>query len=229
MHIFVDYENVHENGLYGVENLTRGDTLTIYYSGDLKISLDVMSRIVAGKFKCMFYKLQMSLKKLNKKSAEDIVILADIDRAKNDGTEYIIVSKDHDFDASIKDFCEEGKKAFRYNYIGEHFGLSKELTDMIESNMEKPIALNPVVSEPEPTKSTRKKKMQKVSNGVDEKEIDKLFKSSLKDYNSQKEQIKQIVLTSKSRAEVNDLLIKLLKSKKGAAVYKTVKPYLKKL
>lgn len=103
-YFFVDYENVNFKGLDGIDELTARDYVRLYYShaaDTLPIEAHLVMLSSPAKFE--FVKVEMPIKNFM-----DCMILMDVKEmtSKKKKPEYLIVSRDRDFDKSIDQLCE---------------------------------------------------------------------------------------------------------------------------
>ncbi len=116
-YFFVDMENVHRDGLKGVEDLTSKDCVRIYYSNPLEnVPMYIHKQIVSSKARFEYIQVDMPIK-----NAADCMILFDLQAiaGENEHAEFFIISKDSDFDRPIVDFCE---KKFKVKKLPEISG-----------------------------------------------------------------------------------------------------------
>ncbi len=113
-YFLVDYENVNRDGLNGVEHLSERDEVVIYYSEAAEtLSFGLHKRINESEAHFDYRKVQMPIK-----NAVDCRILFDLENllAVDKKAEYVIVSKDSDFDSAIEMFSSNNyhvKKMFK--------------------------------------------------------------------------------------------------------------------
>ncbi|MCL1823321.1 MAG: PIN domain-containing protein [Oscillospiraceae bacterium] len=120
MRIFlIDFENVHSEGMTGVDHLTDTDEVVIFYSSNAdSISFDILHKLMFCKSKLSYYKI-----KRGGKNALDFQLSCYLGYRihKDPGAEYYIISKDNGYDF-IMDFWECGytstePKIRRFNNI----------------------------------------------------------------------------------------------------------------
>lgn len=107
-YFFVDLENVHRDGLKGVDKLTENDYVRIYYSNPLEtLPMFLHRQIVESDARFDYVTVEMPIK-----NAADCMILLDINtmaksKKKKDAI-FTIVSKDSDFDRPIAEMKAQG-------------------------------------------------------------------------------------------------------------------------
>ena len=177
MRFYIDYENVGNAGLVGIESLTNNDCVRIYYSNNPSVDMHTVESISHSPAKKQFVKLPDSLKMMNHSNALDIVILTDIAKIAADlGSNYaIVISKDKGYDAVISEI----KQTCKTNNIIR--------LDSIQSWTR---------SSPE--------SLCAASNSIDNSALNELFNQSLSEFVQRKSEIVDIVKTSKSRCEINN-------------------------
>ena len=116
-YFLVDYENVNRDGLNGVEHLSERDEVVIYYSEAAEtLSFGLHKRINESKAHFDYRKVQMPIK-----NAVDCRILFDLEKllAVDKKAEYVIVSKDSDFDSAIEMFSSNNYHVKKMSKIGK--------------------------------------------------------------------------------------------------------------
>ncbi|MCL2638835.1 MAG: PIN domain-containing protein [Oscillospiraceae bacterium] len=116
---FIDFENVHSEGMTGVDHLTDADEVVIFYSNNAdSITFDVLHKLMFCKSKLSYYKI-----KRGGKNALDFQLSCYLGFRinKNPDAEFYIISKDSGYDF-IMDFWEQGYCGFepiirRFNNI----------------------------------------------------------------------------------------------------------------
>lgn len=133
-YFFVDYENVNHEGLNGITKLTDKDCVIIYYSENAKtMTFDLHRRINESKANFEYIKIDILIK-----NAIDCKILFDIKEISksNKEAEFLIVSKDGDYDKTISHLVSQGYNVRR---IVEVSKLVKKEEELIRSFFEKNI------------------------------------------------------------------------------------------
>ena len=196
---YIDYENVGSSGLEGITELKSSDKVFVYYGNDhATMTLDAHMNISLSNCKMIFKLIQMPVK-----NAIDCKTLFDIEEeiAKIKPIEICIVSKDNDYDKAIEMFNSvTGVKISRAVTINEYFHPSTILTEIVEKS----------------TSTDRKTLITDFCN-------ENLKSPSVDD---RKEEIIQIMISSKTKVDVNNKLSKLLRdSKKASEIYKLLNPF----
>lgn len=201
MKFFIDFENVGCNGLTGIEDLLESDIVAIYYSNNPNLNMDTVMKMFQSKAKIKFYKLSDEIKNMNLKNALDIVILYDISRPSNNQCAdwMMIVSNDSGYDNAINSFAENGMKLKRITSI---------------SKAPKTLSL-----------SAKNGSAQSKTN---EQKITELFKKELSEFISHQQYIINVIMSSKTRSQINNTLTKKFPANTGK-IMKAIKPYIKHL
>ncbi|MDR2560060.1 MAG: hypothetical protein LBC86_11055 [Oscillospiraceae bacterium] len=160
---FIDFENVHSEGMAGVDHLTEADEVIIFYSSNAdSITFDILHKLMFCKSKLNYYKI-----KRGGKNALDFQLSCYLGfRIKKDPeAEFYIISKDNGYDF-IMDFWEQGYCGIepcirRFNNIRtllqwqeaqrkQKAQAAKALEKLVESDgvPKTPKVTNPVISEP---------------------------------------------------------------------------------
>ena len=216
MRYYVDFENVGTAGLAGIEKLAENDCVRIYYSNNPNVNMETVINIKKSVSKIQFLKLCDSLKKMNISNALDIVILTDISNTLplSDNDFCIVISNDKGYDSVISELNAKSgnKKIFRESNISEAV---KKYKSKVQTAVPK-------------NKSTKKKK-SKTKTTIDETALENLFKNGLSQYKQQKNQIIQIVKSSKSRDAINISIGKTFNGTDQKNIMKQLKPIIKVL
>ena len=202
----VDYENVNRDGLNGITKLSEVDCVKIYYSNSAEtMTFGLHRRINESKAHFDYIKVQIPIK-----NAVDCQILFDIRDLgkKHRNAEYFIVSKDTDFDKAIEYFSAQNLK------VKKVMEICKTEEDLLNEKVSKENAQN-----------------EKELNEKTEAQVRSFFGRHFKkkDYVEKKEEIIQIILTSKTRQQVNNGLMKLYTSETVSKMIKTLQPLIKDL
>ena len=99
MIFLIDFENVTENGLFGIENLNANDSINIFYSENVKnISLPMHQKLEQSKVDKKYYKINQT-----GKNALDFQLSTYLGYlvATKTNQEFVIVSKDQGFNAVV--------------------------------------------------------------------------------------------------------------------------------
>lgn len=208
-YFFVDYENVNRDGLNGVSNLTVKDCVKIYYSEAANtLTFGLHRRINASKANFEYIKVQMPIK-----NAVDCQILFDLrDICKvNRTAEFFIVSKDSDFDEAIQ--------AFNARKI-----VVKKLGEICKRSSvdEKKSVPNNVRPDAVANNNGQSARQKSVRDFVRKKLIKEEYQKHLDD-------IVNIILTSKTRNDINNRLSRIYKTQVVGEIYKIIKVIIKDL
>lgn len=211
-YFLIDYENVNHNGLDGITKLTEDDCVKIYYSKNAEtLTFGLHRRINESKAKFVYHRIQMPIK-----NAVDCQILLDVRELikTNRDAEFFIVSNDTDYDQAIKEFTSRKYKIKRILSINKR-------EESILEEQQKTTVLN---SQPKKTASkiTKEKREAQIRSF-----FGKHFKKPL--YTEKKEEIIQILITSTTRQQVNNKLMKLYSNETVSSMLKTLQPLIKDL
>ena len=202
MRFYIDFENVGNTGLVGIESLTENDCVRIYYSNNPNVDMHTVENITHSPAKIQFVKLPDSLKMMNLSNALDIVLLTDISRiAAALGLNYaIVISNDKGYDSVITEL----------NQINQTSNILR--LESIKSFSALKLANNV------PT-----------STVLDYNAIDRLFTQTLSSYAQYKDKIVKIVKSSKPSCEINEKICKAFDSPQSKAIMSALKPFIKSL
>ncbi|MBQ9850682.1 MAG: hypothetical protein IJO36_08270 [Clostridia bacterium] len=96
---FIDYENVHIDGLKGVAKLSEDDTVCIFYSEKANtMTFGLHKRLIESKAKIEYYK---SLTGTPHSLDFQLASIVGYKIAKEEASEYVIISKDKGFDSIV--------------------------------------------------------------------------------------------------------------------------------
>ena len=199
---FVDFENVHTDGLAGIDKLDNGTVVYILYAENCKnISLEILEKAEASGIRISAYKAHTG-----SKNALDFQLASLLGYVigKTDpvgGTEYVIVSKDTGYDVVIDFWKQKGITIGRCNGLGGNIAVERV----------------------EKAASVPKKKTAK---GIVETTKDEVLKYiPPEDYS---EELLDIINSYKTKQAINNGFSKMLKdSKKSGAIYKKLKQLFK--
>ncbi len=108
----IDFENVHEQGLAGIGQLTPEDAVHLFYTKNAsKISLDILSEVRA---KLAFHKVNVGKQSLDMQLVSYLGYLIGTSGA---DPEYVIVSNDAGFANTLAFWGEKAKKISQSPYI----------------------------------------------------------------------------------------------------------------
>ena len=123
----IDYENVNEGGLNGIETLTQDDTLIIFYNETQKLSMDIHRLLEKAVCKKDYVKVNKSAKNyLDFQLSTYLGYLV----AKNKDVKFKIISKDTGFDAVINFWKGRQTKIERNN------DLTKNSVELLRSQVD---------------------------------------------------------------------------------------------
>lgn len=202
-YFLIDYENVNREGLNGITKLLETDCVKIYYSNAAEtLTFGLHRRINESKAHFDYIKVQIPIK-----NAVDCQIVFDIqDLTKKYGNaEYIIVSRDTDFDKAIKYFTSRNLK------VEKVLEICKLEDNALKDNGAKD------------NESKDKEKGEARARSFFGRHFRK------KEYVEKKEEIIRILSSSKSRQQVNNELMKLYSSETVSKMIKTLQPLIKDL
>lgn len=132
MIILVDFENVDERGLNGVETLRETDHLIIFHNGTNKMTFGMHKRLADAKCQCEYIEL-----KKQGRNALDFQLTTYLGYliAKNPKEHFEIISGDIGFDAVVDFWIERGVRIEKKN---------KTYRDEVESKLEELFDAHPV-------------------------------------------------------------------------------------
>ena len=193
--IFVDFENVHNTGLNGLENLTENEIVYLFYSKNTPhLPMDVVAKISKSPADIELVESGAG------KNAMDFVIASYLGYMINehdDNVDYFILSKDKGYKPLV-DFWEDW-----------NVKTIEDLTQFAKKNEVTAKKTKPTVSKAE---QALRSNIGRVLNGYN-KEI--------------KNQVVNVILKSKSKAEVNNKLVKVVgNTQKAGQVYQKIKEFL---
>lgn len=202
---FIDYENVHADGLTGVEMIGENDIVCVMYTEQSKsFSLEFVEKIGKRKARLESYKAGTG-----SKNALDFQLSSYmgyiIAQNENDSVEFCIVSKDTGFDCLVEFWKERNITVKRItNLSGEE-------------------------QEPEPAE--KKAKKTKSNNKSKVSDDNKATKEELLEYLTEEEysdRILEIFNSYKTKVAINNGLSKEFRdNQKSSAIYKKLKVLLK--
>jgi len=216
-YFFVDYENVKTSGLNGIVKLSENDCVRIYYSKAAEMmTFGLHRRICASVCHFEYIKVDMPIK-----NAVDCQILFDIrDYLRvNPQAEYIVISKDSDFDKPINQFKERKAILYRSEEICKGKVNDSEQEDIVEATKEKSKAKgeNMETSKPKPENF--------------EKTLRSCFGQHFKKkcYVEKKEAILGAFLKAKNKKELRALLLNEVQENQVELILEKLKAVVKKL
>ena len=189
----VDYENVHSTGLQGIGKLTVKDQIIIFLKKENTFKANAHIELECSPAKKQYiYVSENTLNALDFKLATYLGILS----AENPNEEFVIVSKDKGYGASINFLHDQGY------HVKQHEQINKVLA-------EKKITKGKKKSEE--TKGITAVKLKKLLPGLTEKE---------------RKNIGNIINANKTKSQIHNNLVKALGPDKTGTVYKKIKPLL---
>ena len=94
---YIDYENVHNEGLKGVERLTPDDTMYLFYSDKADtLKIDVVQKLLATQGNIRFMKIENGVE-----NALDFQLITALMCDYSADNNYYIISRDKGYDAAI--------------------------------------------------------------------------------------------------------------------------------
>ena len=196
-------ENVHRDGLVGIEMLTQKDCVRIYYSNPLEtIPIDLHKQIMESPAKFEYIKVEVPIK-----NAADCMILFDLQGIARDNkkSEFIIISHDSDFDRPISEFKHRGINAFKRTVICEN--AEEEINEKAEKKNHS--------KREEEIRKFIKANFGEISISGDR---DKILDDTV-----------HAVLSGKTKSQVNHNLLKIYDNQSVKLIYKELKPLIKDL
>ena len=202
MNYYVDYENVGANGLDGIVALKQTDNVRIYYSNNPGMDMQTVEKLVHSSANIQFTRLPVSLKKMNQSNALDIVLLTDISRiAGTSAADSIaVISKDKGYDAVISEL-NPGKSSRRI-VRAESIAAAVSPKNTAAGSWTTPVD------------------MDAVKNLFG-------FGKPLSGLKESRNQIIQIVQTSRSRHEINTRTNQTFDTEKSRVIMAALKPIIK--
>ncbi len=141
---FIDYENVHVDGLKSVSKLTEEDSVCIFYSEKANtLTFGLHRRLLESKAKIEYIKISTG----TPNSLDfQLTSILDYKIAKEESDEYVIVSRDKGFDSTVEFWSKKKIAISRVEDIASDIQKSKnsvlnEITDLIGKENEKYSAL----------------------------------------------------------------------------------------
>lgn len=134
MRYFVDFENVKNNGLVGIENLKKEDSIIIFYNDSSTINMKTHKALESA----LCQKEYVLVHEI-RKNALDFQLSTYLGSFIPKENEFCIISQDHDYDAVISFWKERKVVIKRLN------NLKGENTLTLEKDVEKALGDNPDV------------------------------------------------------------------------------------
>ena len=182
---FIDYENVHVDGLNGVAKLSEDDSVCIFYSEKANsLTFGLHRRLIESKAHIEYIKV--SLGSPNSLDFQLTSILG-YKIAKEENKEYIIVSKDRGFDSTVEFWTKKKIKISRVETITADVQKNKndsqnEVLELIGSENEKYAELiTKAIKERKSKQGLHNYLMKEISDNKKVAELYKKIKPLLKD------------------------------------------------
>ncbi len=232
---FVDYENVNREGLTGIAQLTDKDCVKIYYSRSAEtLTFGLHRRILESAARFDYIKVQMPIK-----NAIDCLILFDVSdytKAHPDASCFV-VSHDTDFDRAIEEFVERGFKVKKLYSLSESNASAPKSPPkpQAQKNVTSQPAMPPKTqAPPKPAKPTPVKASKVSAVAVKAKreaQVRSFFGEHFKgeEYQNRKEEAIKVLLTSTTKQQVNNRLMKLYPNEVVSEMIKDLRPLIKDL
>lgn len=207
----VDYENVHNDGVKELSNISAGDVVVIFYSDHCKnITLDTVAEVLSkgasleatraftGTKNALDFQLSYYIGLLHGTSCKD--------------AKYFIVSNDKGYDCLCEYIKEKGINIARMTTKSNPASASK-------ANASAPASTAPKTTANEPKKQASKTKSSDMAT------LEEMKKILSKD--EKPEDVLEIFNQNKTKCDIHNSLVKKFKStKKGSAIYKKLKSLL---
>ncbi len=212
MFYLVDFENVSNVGLSGIENLAKDDVVIIFYSKNANsLSFDNHKKLELTKAKKEYIEIEQS-----GKNALDFQLATYLGAlvTKYPKGEFVIVSKDQGFASVVKFWKNKNITIQMFNLI------SGKSTILIEDKNETPLlnSKNKINKKIQIRKNTTKKSNSKLLSEV---------KEYLKTHKDKATQIANIIETNDTKQKINNALVKEYDSQIAGEIYKQIKPLIK--
>lgn len=200
----IDFENVGETGFNGIENLQKEDTVIVFYSkNSCKISMDILSR---NNTAMQFIKADVGTK--NALDFQLVSYLGFLAKTTADKQQFFIISKDNGYSPLVtfwKRYDVDVKLAS---------DLSGKAVPVAETK--KKVKAEKTLSDSEIQKEKQRTDIEKTVSEILNKKKDK----------DRIEEVVKIILSSKTKSELNSKLSKFLKDgEKVHKIIKAVKPF----
>lgn len=207
----VDYENVHQSGLNGIEKLTENDRLVIFYTSNAEtLTFSLYEKLVQCSAEIKLYKVQCGGKNaLDFQLSTFLGYILGTDQ----NIDCHIISNDKGYEY-IRNFWKE--KNIKIKILADIAGnVQKLLPVAVPAPSVKTVTPAPVVSKPAETDFDRAVKPLNLSEADKQKLLDIYnLASSVKDI-------------SKRKVEINNQITKVFGSNNSKQFYAAVKPLIK--
>lgn len=251
---FIDYENIGENGLSGVDKLGEGDIVALFYSRNAgKISFDMHRKLSATAAKMEYHRVEASTKNaLDFQLSSYLGYLISL----HPEDKFVIVSKDNGYNAVIA-FWKNADisktvsiraamgTAPRGGEVMKSRPVAKRVTKVVAKKRSKRPAVPqaPVAPAPEeeaPMKAPRqtaknsRKPAQKADSVItalpekDQIEVERAEKiHRLIEDKEIADSVARLACHYKTKLGINNAIVKLYGTEKAGEIYRTIKPLLK--
>ena len=212
MFYLVDFENVSNIGLNGIENLRKDDVIIIFYSKNANsLSFDNHKKLELTKAKKEYIEVEQV-----GKNALDFQLVTYLGAliSKYPKEEFAIISKDQGFASVVKFWGNNDITVQMFNSI------SGKSTILIEEK-DNTSLLN--------TKKIANKKIQILKNTTKRSNLKLLseVRNHLITHSDKASQIANIIESNSTKMQINNALVKAYDSKVAGEIYKQIKPLLK--
>lgn len=200
----IDFENVGETGFNGIENLQKEDTVIVFYSkNSCKISMDILSR---NNTEMQFIKADVGTK--NALDFQLVSYLGFMARTSADKEQFFIISKDNGYSPLVTFWKRYGVDV---KLASDLFGKAVPVAET-----KKKVKAEKTLSDSEIQKEKQRTDIEKTVSEILNKKKDK----------DRIEEVVKIILSSKTKSELNSKLSKFLKDgEKVHKIIKAVKPF----
>lgn len=237
-HYFIDYENVHDSGLTGIDKISKDSIIYLLYSDACKnVSIAFLEKVLNNEIQVKLYKTETGKNALDFQLSSLLgYIIKENDKQpvvkrlfgkqpvpeQPDKQEYYIVSKDQGFDAIVEFWKQRNVNISRIH------NLAGDIT--VPAPVKKAQALIKKVTVKEPAK-TVKKSETKTPKKKATTSIQQATKEEVLKYLSPEEYsdaILKVVNGYKTKMAINNGLTHVFKDTgKAGAIYNKIKPLLK--
>lgn len=205
---YVDYENVHEDGLKGIADLSTDCQVTIYWSQKAgKLSFNSHMAIIKSKATVEYVQVQSS-----QTNAMDKRIIQDLHKQTNSDkkSEYFIISKDNDYAEETNVMARKGLRICRSSDIASGNSILSQILNVKNSQKTSNSAKKSTVSDKE-------KKNQQIRS---------FLGKELKEYRDNLDDICNIIMRSKTKTQVHCELQKKFYNDDASYIYKTIQRFI---
>jgi len=226
MRVFlVDFENVHSEGLVGVDTLTENDEVVVFYSNNAdSITFEMMHKLMFCKAKLCYYKIRRGGRNaLDFQMASYLGYLINacsVIKNKPE-VEFFLISKDSGFDFVI-DFWESGNINIkpivkRFYTIKAAFGQGKKTVASKSEEVPPPVEIAVKTTVPEVEEPVIVE--VKVADVVEAPKLDTEVNNEI-EINTE---VERLLSVAKSSHELYISMVKRFGQKKGVELYRNIK------